>query len=139
MTLNIDIVVYIPGLVHYGEGRGESSESPFKQLTSCRTPWPPHVLWDPYWSTHSCRPLTASSYWSSERDMRRRPAGWPLPRPKAVHHMIEDFLTEWDGPVSHGQPLRRFLEHCLQTDLRAFYAGNTPGTVYLRSPTDNNN
>ncbi|XP_059900380.1 FAD-dependent oxidoreductase domain-containing protein 2 [Gadus macrocephalus] len=58
----------------------------------------------------------------TERDMRRRPAGWPLPRPKAVHHMIEDFLTEWDGPVSHGQPLRRFLEHCLRTDLRAFYA-----------------
>jgi len=47
----------------------------------------------------------------------------------AVHHMIEDFLTEWDGPVSHSQPLRRFLEHCLHTDLRAFYAGNTPVTV----------
>ncbi|KAM6957111.1 FAD-dependent oxidoreductase domain-containing protein 2 [Aplochiton taeniatus] len=58
----------------------------------------------------------------TERDMRRRPAGWPLPRPKAVHHMIEDFLTEWDAPISHTQPLRRFLEHCLQTDLRAFYA-----------------
>ncbi|XP_030649704.1 FAD-dependent oxidoreductase domain-containing protein 2 [Chanos chanos] len=58
----------------------------------------------------------------TERDMRQRPAGWPLPRPQAVHHMIEDFLTEWDQPVSHSQPLRRFLEHCLQTDLRAFYA-----------------
>ncbi|KAM4634461.1 FAD-dependent oxidoreductase domain-containing protein 2 [Polymixia lowei] len=58
----------------------------------------------------------------TERDMRHRPSGWPLPRPKAVHHMIEDFLTEWDGPISHSQPLRRFLEHCLQADLRAFYA-----------------
>ncbi|XP_064862681.1 FAD-dependent oxidoreductase domain-containing protein 2 isoform X2 [Oncorhynchus nerka] len=58
----------------------------------------------------------------TERDMRHRPVGWPLPRPKAVHHMIEDFLTEWDGPISHSQPLRRFLEHCLHTDLRAFYA-----------------
>lgn len=55
--------------------------------------------------------------------MRQRPVGWPLPRPNAVHHMVEDFLTEWDQPVSHSQPLRRFLEHCLQTDLRAFYAG----------------
>lgn len=58
----------------------------------------------------------------TEKDMRRRPSGWPLPRPKAVHHMIEDFLTEWDGPISHSQPLRRFLEHCLSMDLRAFYA-----------------
>ncbi|KAL2101052.1 hypothetical protein ACEWY4_002813 [Coilia grayii] len=58
----------------------------------------------------------------SERDMRLRPAGWPLPRPRAVHHVIEDFLTEWDQPISHSQPLRRFLEHCFQTDLRAFYA-----------------
>ncbi|XP_071774619.1 FAD-dependent oxidoreductase domain-containing protein 2 [Centroberyx gerrardi] len=58
----------------------------------------------------------------TERDMRHRPSGWPLPRPKAVHHMIEDFLTEWDGPISHSQPLRRFLEYCVQTDLRAFYA-----------------
>ncbi len=55
--------------------------------------------------------------------MRQRPVGWPLPRPEAIHHMVEDFLTEWDQPISHSQPLRRFLEHCLQTDLRAFYAG----------------
>ncbi len=55
--------------------------------------------------------------------MRQRPVDWPLPRPEAVHHMVEDFLTEWDQPISHSQPLRRFLEHCLQTDLRAFYAG----------------
>ncbi|XP_063039743.1 FAD-dependent oxidoreductase domain-containing protein 2 [Engraulis encrasicolus] len=58
----------------------------------------------------------------AEEQMRLRPAGWPLPRPSAVHHMIEDFLTEWDQPVSHSQPLRRFLEHCFQSDLRAFYA-----------------
>ncbi|XP_053707510.1 FAD-dependent oxidoreductase domain-containing protein 2 [Synchiropus splendidus] len=58
----------------------------------------------------------------TEKEMRLRPHGWPLPRPKAVHHMVEDFLTEWDRPVSHVQPLRRFLEHCVQTDLRDFYA-----------------
>lgn len=62
-------------------------------------------------------------YVSIEKDMRQRPVDWPLPRPEAVHHMVEDFLTEWDQPISHSQPLRRFLEHCLQTDLRAFYAG----------------
>jgi len=54
--------------------------------------------------------------------MERRPTGWPLPRPKLIHHVVEDFLTEWKTPVSHIQPLRRFLEHCVQTDLRAFYA-----------------
>ncbi|XP_066563495.1 FAD-dependent oxidoreductase domain-containing protein 2 isoform X2 [Amia ocellicauda] len=58
----------------------------------------------------------------SERDMRLRPPGWPLPRPQALHHIVEDFLTEWEGPVSHSQPLRRFLEHCLTSDLRTFYA-----------------
>ncbi|XP_013864360.1 FAD-dependent oxidoreductase domain-containing protein 2 [Austrofundulus limnaeus] len=58
----------------------------------------------------------------TEEEMKRRPQGWPLPRPEAIHHMVEDFLTEWDGPMSHVQPLRRFLEHCIQTDLRAFYA-----------------
>lgn len=56
--------------------------------------------------------------------MKLRPNGWPLPRPQAIHHIVEDFLTEWDAPISHIQPLRHFLEHCLQTDLRAFYAGN---------------
>ena len=55
--------------------------------------------------------------------MKLRPSGWALPRPKAIHHMVEDFLAEWDSPISHIQPLRRFLEHCVQTDLRAFYAG----------------
>lgn len=55
--------------------------------------------------------------------MKLRPHGWPLPRPKAIHHMVEDFLTEWESPLSHIQPLRRFLEHCVQTDLRTFYAG----------------
>ncbi|XP_061702872.1 FAD-dependent oxidoreductase domain-containing protein 2 isoform X2 [Syngnathoides biaculeatus] len=58
----------------------------------------------------------------TEEEMKNRPHGWPLPRPKAIHHMVEDFLTEWDGPISHIQPLRRFLEHCVNTDLRAFYA-----------------
>lgn len=58
-----------------------------------------------------------------EEEMRLRPKGWPLPRPAAIHHSIEDFLTEWDAPVSHIQPIRRFFEHCVQTDLRSFYAG----------------
>ncbi|XP_029014406.1 FAD-dependent oxidoreductase domain-containing protein 2 [Betta splendens] len=58
----------------------------------------------------------------TDKEMTLRPHSWPLPRPRALHHMIEDFLTEWDGPVSHVQPLRRFLEHCVQTDLRSFYA-----------------
>lgn len=60
----------------------------------------------------------------TEQDMRFRPAQWPLPRPVAVHHIVEDFLTDWTAPVGHILPLRRFLENCLDTDLRSFYAGN---------------
>uniref|UniRef100_H2T202 FAD-dependent oxidoreductase domain containing 2 n=1 Tax=Takifugu rubripes TaxID=31033 RepID=H2T202_TAKRU len=58
----------------------------------------------------------------TKKDMKFRPKGWPLPKPKAIHHIIENFFTEWHAPKIHIQPLRRFLEHCMQTDLRAFYA-----------------
>ncbi|XP_048196398.1 FAD-dependent oxidoreductase domain-containing protein 2 [Perognathus longimembris pacificus] len=58
----------------------------------------------------------------TEQDVRFRPAHWPLPRPAAIHHIVEDFLTDWTAPVGHILPLRRFLENCLNTDLRSFYA-----------------
>nr|XP_006006978.1 PREDICTED: FAD-dependent oxidoreductase domain-containing protein 2 [Latimeria chalumnae] len=58
----------------------------------------------------------------TERDMRYRPKKWPLPRPDAIHHIVEDFLTDWTTPISHVLPLRRFLEGCLDTDLRSFFA-----------------
>lgn len=45
-----------------------------------------------------------------------------LPRPDNIHHMVEDFLTLWDTPVSHIQPLRRFLENIIGKDLRQFFA-----------------
>ncbi|XP_074553040.1 FAD-dependent oxidoreductase domain-containing protein 2 [Halichoeres trimaculatus] len=79
--------------------------------------------WTKAWKSNFLHPvLYYYDMLPTEEDMKLRPRGWPLPRPTAVHHMVEDFLTEWDGPVSHIQPLRRFLEHCVQTDLRAFYA-----------------
>ncbi|KAL2775663.1 FAD-dependent oxidoreductase domain-containing protein 2 isoform 2 precursor, partial [Daubentonia madagascariensis] len=58
----------------------------------------------------------------TEQEVRFRPAHWPLPRPVAIHHIVEDFLTDWTAPVGHILPLRRFLENCLDTDLRSFYA-----------------
>uniref|UniRef100_A0A5F9CYM9 FAD-dependent oxidoreductase domain-containing protein 2 n=1 Tax=Oryctolagus cuniculus TaxID=9986 RepID=A0A5F9CYM9_RABIT len=58
----------------------------------------------------------------TEQEVRFRPAQWPLPRPTAIHHIVEDFLTDWTAPVGHVLPLRRFLENCLGTDLRSFYA-----------------
>ncbi|KAM6215927.1 FAD-dependent oxidoreductase domain-containing protein 2 [Rhynchocyon petersi] len=58
----------------------------------------------------------------TEQEVRFRPADWPLPRPTAIHHILEDFLTDWTAPVGHILPLRRFLENCLDTDLRNFYA-----------------
>ncbi|XP_023136427.2 FAD-dependent oxidoreductase domain-containing protein 2 [Amphiprion ocellaris] len=79
--------------------------------------------WTKAWQSNFLHPvLYYYDTLPTEEEMKLRPPGWPLPRPKAVHHMVEDFLTEWDGPISHIQPLRRFLEHCVQTDLRAFYA-----------------
>ncbi|XP_029446273.1 FAD-dependent oxidoreductase domain-containing protein 2 [Rhinatrema bivittatum] len=58
----------------------------------------------------------------TEQMMKLRPKGWPLPRPDAIHHMVEDFHTDWTAPNAHILPLRRFLENCLDTDLRAFFA-----------------
>ncbi|XP_075689624.1 FAD-dependent oxidoreductase domain-containing protein 2 isoform X3 [Rhinoderma darwinii] len=58
----------------------------------------------------------------SEQQMELRPQGWPLPRPDHIHHVVEDFLTDWTGSKSHILPLRRFLENCLHKDLRTFYA-----------------
>lgn len=78
--------------------------------------------------THSGKPgcwaLTRPRLSPTEQEVRFRPADWPLPRPAAIHHIVEDFLTDWTAPLSHILPLRRFLENCLGTDLRSFYAGS---------------
>ncbi|XP_063251869.1 FAD-dependent oxidoreductase domain-containing protein 2 isoform X2 [Prinia subflava] len=58
----------------------------------------------------------------TEREMRLHHPDWPLPRPDAIHHIVEDFLTDWTAPNAHILPLRRFLENCLSTDLRNFFA-----------------
>ncbi|TDH02556.1 hypothetical protein EPR50_G00153840 [Perca flavescens] len=79
--------------------------------------------WTKAWKSNFLHPvLYYYDTLPTEEEMKLRPSGWALPRPKAIHHMVEDFLAEWDSPISHIQPLRRFLEHCVQTDLRAFYA-----------------
>ena len=54
--------------------------------------------------------------------MKQRDKREHLPRPKALHHTVEDFLTTWDGPISHILPLRRFLEGILDTDFRFHFA-----------------
>ncbi|XP_042201055.1 FAD-dependent oxidoreductase domain-containing protein 2 isoform X2 [Callorhinchus milii] len=58
----------------------------------------------------------------TELEMRYRPHHWSLPRPRYIHHIVEDFLTDWTAANSHILPLRRFLENCLGTDLRSFFA-----------------
>ncbi|XP_077526357.1 FAD-dependent oxidoreductase domain-containing protein 2-like [Haemaphysalis longicornis] len=42
------------------------------------------------------------------------------PVPDRVHHMLEDFLTQWTSPHLHVEPLRKFLESCLGVDLRRY-------------------
>ncbi|KAG8549692.1 hypothetical protein GDO81_020086 [Engystomops pustulosus] len=66
--------------------------------------------------------MSCSTKYTVEQQMNFRPHGWPLPRPDYIHHVVEDFLTDWTSPNSHILPLRRFLENCLQKDLRTFYA-----------------
>lgn len=56
--------------------------------------------------------------------MRKKPLRDALPSPKLLHHIVEDFLTSWDGWTSHILPLRRFLEEALDRDLRSYFADN---------------
>ncbi|XP_076458503.1 FAD-dependent oxidoreductase domain-containing protein 2-like [Babylonia areolata] len=54
----------------------------------------------------------------TEEQMKQLGEKEVLPRPSAIHHVVEDFLTLWDTHKVHGTPLRHFLEHILSTDLR---------------------
>ena len=58
----------------------------------------------------------------TDEDMQNRVTKQTLPKPNAMHHIVEDFLTAWDGPSSHILPLRRFLESIFQADMRHFTA-----------------
>ncbi|KAL4240447.1 FAD-dependent oxidoreductase domain-containing protein 2 [Mactra antiquata] len=58
----------------------------------------------------------------SEKEMLYKPKVEHLPKPSKLHHIVEDFLTSWDGPISHILPLRRYLENVLDTDMRSFFA-----------------
>ncbi|XP_028395270.1 FAD-dependent oxidoreductase domain-containing protein 2-like [Dendronephthya gigantea] len=49
-------------------------------------------------------------------------SGSRLPKPDRIHHIVEDFLTNWMAPSSHIIPLRRFLENVSRKDLRNFFA-----------------
>lgn len=56
----------------------------------------------------------------TEEEMKRKTE--TMPRPNKIHHIVEDFLTQWDGPVSHVLPLRRFLEDATDVNLRHSFA-----------------
>lgn len=58
----------------------------------------------------------------TEPEMMNKWGKTPLPRPIRIHHVIEDFLTQWTAQQSHILPLRRFFESILDTDLRHYYA-----------------
>ncbi|XP_014671915.1 PREDICTED: FAD-dependent oxidoreductase domain-containing protein 2-like [Priapulus caudatus] len=51
-------------------------------------------------------------------DMASKPIGWLLPRPRLLHHVVEDFLTDWTALSSHVAPLRHFVDDALQVDTR---------------------
>lgn len=50
-----------------------------------------------------------------------RPEKWILPIPDQIHHIVEDFTTVFDAPISHVLGVRRFFERLLEKDLRQFY------------------
>ncbi|XP_064633746.1 FAD-dependent oxidoreductase domain-containing protein 2-like [Lineus longissimus] len=58
----------------------------------------------------------------TDMDMKGRNKYETLPKPRRIHHIVEDFLTHWMSPISHILPLRRFIEYCLEEDMREFYA-----------------
>ncbi|CAH1794439.1 unnamed protein product [Owenia fusiformis] len=58
----------------------------------------------------------------TENQMKQKYKWEILPRPNMMHHIVEDFLTLWDGPTSHILPLRRFLENVIGDDLRNYFA-----------------
>jgi len=45
-----------------------------------------------------------------------------MPEADQVHHIVEDFTTFWDGEFTHIGPLRRFVDHVLNLDLRRMSA-----------------
>lgn len=51
----------------------------------------------------------------------QRPMKWILPIPDRIHHIVEDFTTVFDAPVTHVLSVRRFFEYILRRDLRQFY------------------
>jgi len=44
-----------------------------------------------------------------------------LPKPQRLHHVVEDFLTDWSRDTAHVLPLRRYLESCVGRSLRNYY------------------
>ncbi|XP_005100558.2 FAD-dependent oxidoreductase domain-containing protein 2 [Aplysia californica] len=58
----------------------------------------------------------------TEEMMQARDRKSTLPRPDALHHVVEDFTTQFTAQHSHILPLRRFLENIVQQDLRAFFS-----------------
>ncbi|XP_071943865.1 FAD-dependent oxidoreductase domain-containing protein 2-like [Antedon mediterranea] len=57
----------------------------------------------------------------TEFEMITRTEKQVLPTPHRIHHMVEDFLTDFSAPQSHILPLRRFLENCMGQDIRYFF------------------
>ncbi|KAK3089494.1 hypothetical protein FSP39_004045 [Pinctada imbricata] len=43
-----------------------------------------------------------------------------LPKPDGLHHMVEDFNTDWSRPVTHVIPLRAFIGSMLNVSLAGF-------------------
>ena len=41
-----------------------------------------------------------------EKDMGVKRKPYQLPKPTAIHHIVEDFLTDFSAPLSHILPLR---------------------------------
>lgn len=60
------------------------------------------------------------SFFFKDKDMSSKGQKDVLPIPDYVHHIVEDFLTDFTAPTMHLLPLRRFLEHILQSDIRKY-------------------
>lgn len=58
----------------------------------------------------------------TQQQMNSKDQKQVLPLPHRLHHIVEDFQTDWTAPKSHILPLRRFVEFCIGIDLRHHYS-----------------
>ncbi|CAD5126214.1 DgyrCDS14383 [Dimorphilus gyrociliatus] len=111
---NVTSVIVV--VFEYGDGFSGEENDPFKYDRSAGSPEEAHLSNFLHPLLYYYKKLPTKS----EMIMTKQPGNLKLPKPDRLHHVLEDFLTNFDTRYSHIVPLRRFVEHVLSKDLRSF-------------------